>query len=133
MQSTSAPAVLVVEDDDATRALVVLALSERGCRVEEAGDVDRAVFLARKMKFDVLFIDFKLPGKNGTELIRKLEGVYSLGQMVLVSALPELQEGRALADLGGVALLPKPLTAEALAACVERVTGVRLRPGRVEY
>ena len=94
--------------------------------MEEAASVDEGLALARQTRFDVLFVDFKMPNRNGTELIRELMGAYTLAQMVLISGLPELAQGEALAGLGGVALLPKPLSAEGLAACVERVTGMRL-------
>lgn len=128
MQNTNEPRVLVVDDHEPIRRLVVLALTPRGCHVEEAGSVDEGLVLARHTKFDVLLVDLKMPGRDGTELLRELEGTYSLSQMVLISALPELAKADALAGLAGVTILPKPLSANDLAACVERVTGMRLRP-----
>jgi hypothetical protein len=68
----------------------------------------------------------KLPDRDGTDLIRELQGAYTLDQMVLVSALPELAQGAALEGLEGVALMPKPLSLDGLVACVERITGMRL-------
>jgi len=126
LRTTKSPLVLVVDDDAVTRRIVTLALTPRGCRVEEAGDADEGLRAARNTSFDVLLVDLRMPKRDGTELIRELERDYSRGQMVLISALPELAEGDALADLGGVPLLPKPLTTNGLVACVERITGVKL-------
>jgi DNA-binding NtrC family response regulator len=129
LRNTNAPLVLIVDDEEAMRRLVALALEPRGCRVEQAGNAQEALAMAQPGTFDVLFVDLKLPDAAGTDVIRELSGVYRLQQMVLVSALPDLAGSVSLDGIEGVALLPKPLSAESLRSCVERVTGRRLLNG----
>jgi len=61
--------VLVVEDDDALRAVAVEALSDLGYNVLEANDGATALaILEREPSIDVLFTDIVTPGLNGKRL-----------------------------------------------------------------
>jgi len=61
--------VLVVEDEDAVRAVVVEALREQGCRVLEAGDGSAGLHvLQSRERIDLLVTDVGLPGLNGRQL-----------------------------------------------------------------
>jgi excisionase family DNA binding protein len=124
------PQVLVVDDDADIRRFIEHSLSAGGCHVQEAAGVDAALQLTAIQTFDVLFIDLKMPGKSGTELIRLLDGRYSVGQIVLIPELSDLNDGAALSGIGGVTLLPKPLSDDGLRSCVERITGVTLATPR---
>ena len=61
--------VLVVEDEDAVRAVVAEALREQGCRVLEAGDGSAGLqVLNSRERIDLLVTDVGLPGLNGRQL-----------------------------------------------------------------
>jgi DNA-binding NarL/FixJ family response regulator len=94
--------------------------------VEEADDMHAALVLARRSHFDLLLIDLTVCGGDGADLIREIKGAYSPDQVVVITAVPELTTIKGLLDLGAVTLLPKPLSVEALVACVERIAGVQL-------
>jgi len=121
--------VLVVDDDAVTCGLVSSALEPCGCQVSEAGNVEQALQLCRRHRFDVMFIDLKLPDRDGTELIRELLGEYSLNQMVVITAHPDISLVGELLKLGPVTLLCKPLALEQLIECVKRITGKHLMAG----
>jgi len=63
----------------------------------------------------------KMPGRDGTELIRELLGEYSLNQMVLITAHPDVDQARELLELGPITLLRKPLSVGQLTDCVRRI------------
>ena len=126
LQEVNMPLVLVVDTHKPTRSLVVRVLQSRGCRVEEADDMHAALVLARRSHFDLLLIDLTVCGGDGADLIREIKGAYSPDQVVVITAVPELTTIKGLLDLGAVTLLPKPLSVEALVACVERIAGVQL-------
>jgi excisionase family DNA binding protein len=120
------PRILVVDDDVVTRTLVVELLKSRGCLPAEACNVDEGLIATRRQRFDLLLIDFKMPGQDGTELIREVAGEYSLSQMVVITAFPELTQMDELFNLGALTLLRKPIEADQLIECVERILGTRL-------
>lgn len=67
-------AVLVVEDEPSTRReLVEMLASREGVRVlGRAGDVESAVDLLRSHEPDVVFLDVRLRGRSGFQLLPHL-------------------------------------------------------------
>jgi len=64
--------VLILEDDDAFRERLALALARRGLEVRTAGDVDHALQLAREEPPEWAIVDLKLPGKWGLDAVKGL-------------------------------------------------------------
>ena len=64
--------VLVVDDDEAVRALAVKALSARGLSAAAAGDGESALQLARRHHPDLVLLDAMLPNVHGFEVARRL-------------------------------------------------------------
>ena len=61
--------ILVVEDDDETRAALVRELTGRGYRVEEAADGRTALRRWDARRPDVVLLDLGLPDIEGIEII----------------------------------------------------------------
>ncbi|MGG6298189.1 ATP-binding protein [Leptolyngbya sp. AN02str] len=66
--------VLVVDDDNVDRMAVRRALKTAGIAVDlsEAWDFSSAIETLKTQRFDCLFIDYRLPDKDGLELVRDL-------------------------------------------------------------
>ena len=73
--------VMVVEDDDAVRMLVIAVLQELGYKALEAIDADSALpIIESRQRIDLLISDVGLPGLNGRQLAE-----------IAISARPELK------------------------------------------
>jgi len=123
---TAALRVLVVDDDVVTRGLVSSGLEPCGCKVSEAATVEQALQFCQRQRFDALFIDLIMPGRDGIELIRELQGDYTLNQMVVITSHDDVSQAGALLELGPITLMRKPLSLSQLVACLNRVTGSQL-------
>ncbi|WP_176442369.1 hybrid sensor histidine kinase/response regulator [Noviherbaspirillum humi] len=66
--------VLLVDDNDDSRAMLAGMLSLSGCDVLEAANAKDGIFLARTNAFDVAVIDIGLPDIDGYELAHRLRG-----------------------------------------------------------
>lgn len=64
--------ILVVEDEAEIRELIALHLKRDGHQVYEAATVDAATRPLENEKFDLLVLDWMLPGGSGVELTRSL-------------------------------------------------------------
>ena len=65
--------VLVVEDDELVREVVVMSLAEAGFATAGAEDAGRALaYLDQGRAADALITDFSMPGMNGLDLIREV-------------------------------------------------------------
>ncbi len=112
--------ILVVEDDEAVRSLVVEVLRHHQYRVLEAGHADAALAVWKEQgsKIDLLLTDVIMPGISGIELARQilaerpeLKVIYTSGySSELFGSTVPLQEGRNY--------LPKPYLSAKLTTIV---------------
>ncbi len=98
---------LIVDDDAIVREWVrgSLADSEFGV-AGEAATADEALRLSAVRRFDVILIDYRLPGRSGLDLIRELRGSGQAAPAVLITAVAEtgLNERAREAGAQGTAL-----------------------------
>lgn len=88
----SAPRVLVIEDDEVARAVLVRHLQQLGpMSIEVSGDGAHARQCLERSKapFDLVCCDLMLPGADGVEFLRGLGGRRTPGAVVLISAAEE--------------------------------------------
>lgn len=107
---------LVVEDSRSMRRLLDLLLRERGHEVTSLENAEAALVEHIKQPFDLLLLDWVLPGKSGLDLsreVRKLPGGDTAVILVLTGREgPEQLE--AVLDAGANDYLTKPLQPEML-------------------
>ena len=77
-------AVLVVEDDDATRELLVRLLEKEGHRVTEARDGREALAAAERSAPRLVLLDLMMPEMDGFEFIEALRGRPALASIPVV-------------------------------------------------
>jgi CheY-like chemotaxis protein len=115
--------VLVVEDNDMVREMVIEMLSGHGYTILAAADPHQAIELLahNSSQIDLLVSDVVMPGMNGPELYEQLVVQIPTLKVVFISGYPinPSLRGGTLED--GVNYLQKPFTAEAL---LERITQV---------
>lgn len=119
--------VLVVEDEEAVRDLVVQTLERLGYSVLEARDGDEALRICREQSeaIDLVLTDVVMPRLNGQELARQLRrGQHTFG-IVYISGHPEdtINDHGPLSEQ--VPLIRKPFTMEAIARAVRSALDAR--------
>jgi DNA-binding response OmpR family regulator len=97
--------ILLVEDDEDTRQMMVIALTAQGHEVDEAATVDQAASRLRANRYDLVLTDYDLPDRTGATLLRQgaREGILHDAIAVVVTAHPD-PEG-----IDGFEVLRKPL------------------------
>lgn len=68
------PSVLVVEDDQFLRDLIVKKLEEEGFKTAQAVDGEEGLRLIRENKPDIILLDLILPGIDGFEVLKQTKG-----------------------------------------------------------
>jgi nitrogen-specific signal transduction histidine kinase/CheY-like chemotaxis protein len=117
--------LLLVEDEEAVRALVRSALKEKGYRVLEASGGEEALKLSEQYggPIDLLVTDVVMPQMSGPELADRLANSHPQIKVLYISGYTDyagLHHGAL--DLGA-AFLQKPFSPEALARKVREVLG----------
>jgi signal transduction histidine kinase len=126
--------LLVVEDEETVRGVLVRGLVDKGYRVLQACDSSEALEIISRMTddIDLVITDVAMPGVSGIELARRAQELRPNLPFVLVSGQP--REGLSdFSDLGPQnVLLEKPFLPEVLAAAVRLRLDHREIRGRSE-
>jgi DNA-binding NtrC family response regulator len=113
--STTAPLVLVVDDDAGSRKAMALTLQTDGRRVEEFADADAALERAIEDPSVALVVtDLKMPGKSGLELAADLATARPDVAVLLVTAHGDVETLLSARTLGTVDYVAKPLAKDDL-------------------
>ena len=105
--------IVVVDDDESIRKTFFLILSKNH-KVFLAKDANEVLSFFQKMKIDLLIADVKLPGKNGLEMVAELRKSGYRGEVILISAYPDLIDLNLLQQLSIRHFFVKPLDLKAL-------------------
>lgn len=105
--------IIVVDDDESIRKTFFLILSKYH-KVFLAKDADEALSFFHRMKIDLVIADVKLPGKNGLEMVAELRKSGYRGEVILISAYPDLIDLKLLQQLSIGHFFVKPLDLTAL-------------------
>lgn len=82
--------ILVVDDDQRLRDLIARYLFENGLRVTTAENAQAARAAMRGLTFDLVILDFMMPGETGLELARDLKRITNIPICMLTAkAEPE--------------------------------------------
>ena len=103
--------MLVIDDDDDVRAVVVDALHAAGYDVHEADDGASGLTMLETLAPVVAIIDFILPGLNGAEVARRARILRPGLPVVFVSGY---HDTKALGGVEGATLLRKPFSVDHL-------------------
>ena len=77
--------VLVVDDEKNICDLLKQALEHVGCIVKTTCDTQQARDWANESQFDAIFLDIKMPGMNGVELLKNLRGIQPRAAFVMIT------------------------------------------------
>jgi twitching motility two-component system response regulator PilH len=113
--------VLLVEDDRSLRRYLEVVLERAGYRVIAAANGIEAMKLALTSAVDIVVTDAMMPNLNGYELCRFLKNTPQLSHLpIVVLSARERKEG-SWENEQADAFLSKPVSAEDLRDCLERL------------
>lgn len=108
------PVVLVVDDHDDLRDLLVALLQHHGAIPMIARNVVEALDLLRGVRADVVVTDYAMPGGDGLSLLRQLRAMPERPLAVLTSGHDGSSGLRQAAAELGARFVPKPFALEAM-------------------
>lgn len=113
--------ILIVDDAGPVVVLCVNVLQALGYAVKGANRGETALELMRKEPFDLMVLDYKMPGMTGFEVFQEARALHPTMAVVLVTGhgTPEIisEANR----MGFNAILLKPFTSDELRGTVEKV------------
>ncbi len=111
--ATGLATVLVVDDDDAFRHLVVDILRPEGYRILTAASAEEALRTVAAEPPDLVLSDQRMPGLDGLELTRRLRAAAEPPEVVLMTAYGTIPQAVEAVRTGAADYLTKPLESPA--------------------
>ena len=121
--------VLVVEDDTEIRNLLAASLKSEGFFVDTAGTGTEGCLLATTNPYDIIILDYMLPGKDGIEVCTQLRTEGITTHIIGLSAKSETKNKVRFLDAGADDYVTKPFSFEELLA---RMRALKRRPQTIE-
>ncbi|MCV2394850.1 response regulator transcription factor [Actinotalea sp. M2MS4P-6] len=112
--------VLVVDDEERIRSLMVRSLSQEGHRVVTAGDGDVALERLATESFDLVLLDLVMPRCNGLSVLASLRRRQDATPVIVLSGVTEVGARVQALERGAVDVVAKPFSLVELLARTRR-------------
>jgi two-component system response regulator (stage 0 sporulation protein F) len=117
--------ILIVDDAGPVVVLCVNVLQALGYAVKGANRGEAAVELLRKESFNLMVLDYKMPGMTGFEVFQQARTLHPGMAVVLVTGHGTPEIINEATRMGFSAILIKPFTSDELRGTVEKVLADR--------
>jgi len=122
--------ILIVDDAGPVVVLCVNVLQALGYAVKGANRGETAVELLRKERFDLMVLDYKMPGMTGFDVYQQAKALYPDIAVVLVTGHGSPEVVNEANRMGFDSILLKPFTSDELRGTVEKVLTDRKQDAR---
>ncbi len=101
--------ILVVDDEEGMRMTLAGILEDEGYNVVEAEDGYKGIEAAKNTKFQIAFVDMRMPGINGAETFKEIKKISPDTVVFIMTAYYDQDLLKETIRLGAQAVLYKPL------------------------
>ncbi|HEY9576728.1 MAG TPA: response regulator [Pseudobacillus sp.] len=114
--------ILIADDEEVLRMLIVDTLEEEGHVLTEAVDGKDAIEWFQKGAFDLLLVDYMMPRMTGIEVIRKVRETSDV-KIVMLTAKTQQKDLEEAKEAGADFFLAKPFSPFKLIELIEELEG----------
>ena len=111
--------ILVVDDDENIRKVVIAILEDEGYTVESVGTAKEAIEKSKRKFYNIALIDIRLPDMEGIELLTKIRETTPRMRKVIVTGYPTLQNAVEAVNKGADAYIVKPFDVKKVLKTIE--------------
>ena len=119
--------LLIVDDDEKFLKTISERLGLKDFDVTATTDGEKAIKTAKKGKFDVAILDLKMPGMDGTELLKVLKKKHKYLEVIMLTGFGSIDSAVECTKLGAFGYVEKPYSFEKLLEMLKEAYETRLR------
>jgi DNA-binding NtrC family response regulator len=113
--------ILIVEDGRSQREMLRDFLISEGHRVMEAETGETAIKSVLNNHFDLILLDYKMPGMDGMEVLKEVKRINHEIDVVIITAYGTIETAVEAIKVGAIDYITKPVELEELLILVARV------------
>ena len=113
--------ILIIDDEAALRQTLARILQHAGFEITTAENGEQGLSFIQTTNFDLIFMDLRMPGMAGMEVLKLIHASYPNLPVVLFTAQPDLNSAVEALRNGATDYLLKPLKPQAL---IERAQAI---------
>lgn len=114
--------ILIVDDEDGLRLSMAGIIEMEGHEVFDADSGLNAIELAKQHRFDVAFLDIKMPGINGVETFKQIKKINPATTVVMMTAYAVQHLIKEALDEGAYACISKPFDMEKIMETIKDIS-----------
>lgn len=132
------PKILIVDDEEVVRSGVARVLKRKALEVSMASDGLEALEMMTEESFDVVFLDIKMNGMDGMEVLRQIRRDHPAVLVIMITGFPSVETAVECLKAGAVDYLMKPFRADDLESVLFKAlenakgSGVHCQPQKEE-
>jgi len=113
--------IMIVDDEMIIRESFFHWFKKGGHMVDTAASGFEALEKLEKFPFDLLFVDIKMPGMDGIELLEKVKAEYPDTIVIIITAYGSIESAVKAMKLGAMDYLMKPFKPDQLNLTMEKI------------
>ena len=115
--------ILLAEDEDVLRMLVVDSLEDEGHDIDEASDGMEALDYIKRYEYDLILMDYMMPGMTGLEVIKEIRQMPEKQKVkiLMLSAKSQKSDQEKVLQEGADYFMAKPFSPLALVNRIEEI------------
>lgn len=117
--------ILLAEDEEILRMLIVDTFEEKDYQVDEAEDGMEALDLFHQNQYDLIILDYMMPVLSGLEFIEKIKDEKKNTKILMLSAKSQQFEQEKVLKAGADYFMSKPFIPSQLLEKVEEILNDR--------
>ena len=106
--------ILVVDDDEGIQKTFEIILKSKGYEVDIASTAREGIKKIKKITYNVVLLDIKLPDKDGTEILKEIRKIKPGMVKIMITGFADIDNAVESLNLGANAYLMKPVSPEDL-------------------
>jgi DNA-binding NtrC family response regulator len=117
--------ILLIDDDEWIRDSLSIFFEAEGCRVLALETAEEGISAIKDQAFDLIMVDYKLPGLDGIEFLKRIQHSQPGAMKILITAYRNenvVSEARKLKIQG---FIEKPFTSDSIMASLAHLIKLR--------
>jgi two-component system chemotaxis response regulator CheY len=121
-------AALIVDDSRTIRRVIRQVLEDAVFKlsIEEACDGEAALNRFKHGGYDIVFLDYAMPGLNGIETLDAILAQQPKAKVIMISAMADAKLEEQALEHGAIAFLPKPFFNADVSRAIHKALGLKM-------